>query len=124
MPVAAPMPLQGEPKKASFLPLAVAGLLLAVSVSLYLLRYQLGGGLTLHFIGYALTPVLSALALGWDSFAQRQGRRDPWFEPKPTYSRIIRIIVALGFVVAIFHILEIGTVCGQGFVQTGVLCGS
>lgn len=118
------MMIQGEPKKASILPLVVAGVLLVVSVALYLLRYQLGGGLGWHFLGYALTPIFSALVLGWDAIAQRQGRKDPWFEPKPSYSRIIRIIVALGFAVAVFHILEIGTVCGQGFVQSGVFCGA
>lgn len=117
-----PVIIQGEPKKASILPLVVAAVLLAVSISLYLLRYQLGGGLGWHFLGYALTPVFSALVLGWDAVAQRQGRKDPWFEPKPSYSRVIRIIVAVGFAVAVFHILEIGTVCGQGFVQSGVLC--
>ena len=119
-----PVLIQGEPKKASILPLVVAAVLLVVSISLYLLRYQLGGGLGWHFLGYSLTPIFSALVLGWDAIAQRQGRKDPWFEPKPSYSRIIRVMVALGFAVAVFHILEIGTVCGQGFVQSGVFCGA
>jgi hypothetical protein len=119
-----PMAIQGEPSKASILPLIVAAAFLVISLALYLLRYQLGGGIGWHLLGYLVAPLLSSLVLGWDVVAQRQGRKDPWFEPKPGYSRLIRIIVALGFLVAVFHIIEVGTVCGQGFVQTGVLCGS
>jgi hypothetical protein len=119
-----PMTIQGEPSKASILPLIVAGAFLIISLALYLLRYQLGGGIGWHLLGYFVAPLLSSLVLGWDVVAQRQGRKDPWFEPKPVYSKFIRIIVALGFLVAVFHIIEVGTVCGQGFVQTGVLCGN
>ena len=119
-----PMVIQGEPSKASMLPLIVAGAFLVISLALYLLRYQLGGGIGWHLLGYFVAPLLSSLVLGWDVVAQRQGRKDPWFEPKPVYSKFIRIIVALGFLVAVFHIIEVGTVCGQGFVQTGVLCGN
>lgn len=122
--VAPPIAIQGEPSKASMLPLFVAIGFLTVSLALYLLRYQLGGGIGWHLLGYLVAPLLSSLVLGWDVVSQRQGRKDPWFEPKPSYSRLIRLIVALGFVVAIFHIFEVGTVCGQGFVQTGVLCGN
>ena len=119
-----PMAIQGEPSKASILPLIVAAAFLVISLALYLLRYQLGGGIGWHLLGYFVAPLLSSLVLGWDVVSQRQGRKDPWFEPKPGYSKLIRIIVALGFLVAVFHIIEVGTVCGQGFVQTGVLCGS
>lgn len=119
-----PMAIQGEPSKASILPLIVAVAFLVISLALYLLRFQLGGGIGWHLLGYFVAPLLSSLVLGWDVVAQRQGRKDPWFEPKPGYSKLIRIIVALGFLVAVFHIIEVGTVCGQGFVQTGVLCGS
>lgn len=119
-----PMAIQGEPSKASILPLIFAVAFLVISLALYLLRFQLGGGIGWHLLGYFVAPLLSSLVLGWDVVAQRQGRKDPWFEPKPGYSKLIRIIVALGFLVAVFHIIEVGTVCGQGFVQTGVLCGS
>jgi hypothetical protein len=119
-----PVTIQGEPTKASIIPLFVAAGFFLISLALYLLRFQLGGGIGIHLLGYLAAPLLSSLVLGWDVVAQRQGRKDPWFEPKPIYSRIIRIIVALGFLIAILHIIEVGTVCGQGFVQTGVLCGS
>lgn len=121
--VPAPIFVAGEPTKASVIPLLVAASFFIASLSLYLLRFQLGGGIGWHLLGYLLAPLLSSLVLGWDAVLQRQGRKDPWFEPKPKYSRMIRIIVALGFAVAIFHIIEVGTVCGQGFIQTGVLCG-
>jgi hypothetical protein len=100
----------------------VAGALLLASLAIYLFRFQLGGGIW-FLVGYLLTPVLSALVLGWDSIAQREGRKDPWFDARPLYSKIIRIMIGVGFVVAIFHICEIGHACGQGFVQSGVFCG-
>lgn len=121
--IAPPVSIQGEPSKASVLPMIVAAAFFLISLALYLLRYQLGGGIGWHLLGYLVAPLLSSLVLGWDVVSQRQGRKDPWFEPKPKYSKLIRLIVALGFLVAILHIIEVGTVCGQGFVQTGVLCG-
>ena len=124
LPIDVPVLIQGEHKKASILPLLTAALFLVTSSSLYAFRYQLGGDLLWHVTGYILTPLLVSLALGWDSIWQRQGRKDPWFEPKPLYSKIIRLLVAFGFAVAVFHILEIGTICGQGFVQSGVFCGA
>ena len=123
-PLAPPVLIQGEPKRASIVPLLVASGLLVVSVAIYLLRYQLGGALIWYVVGYILTPLLSALVLGWDAISQRQGRKDPWFEPKPIYAKVIRVLVAVGFAVAVFHIIEIGTICGQGFVQSGVFCGA
>ena len=113
--------LEGTPKKASPLPLIVCVLLLVASLLIQLFSYQLGGG-SWYFLGYLLTPVLTSLALGWDSVLQRNGRKDPWFAPSPLFSRLIRITVALSFVIGVLHILEIGKMCGQAFVQSGALC--
>lgn len=113
----------GVPKKASPLPLITAAALLLASLGIYIFRFELGGGVW-FVVGYIFTPLLASLALGWDSILQRNGRRDPWFAPSLLFSRLIRAIVALSFGMAVFHILEIGTICGQGLVQTGVLCGS
>ena len=124
MPVAPTPTVQGERKTASIIPVFIAGGLTIASLAIYLLRFTLGGGLGWHLLGYLLTPILSALVLGWDAVLQRKGRKDPWFEPKPVYSKAIRFILAAGFVIAIFHILEVGTICGQDFVQSGVLCGA
>lgn len=112
-----------SPQKASILPLVICLIFLIVSFVIYLLRFELGGGFW-FFVGYALTPLLTSLTLGWDSVLQRNGRKNPWFVPSPMYSRIIRFAVALSFVLAVFHILEIAAMCGQGFVQSGVLCAS
>jgi hypothetical protein len=99
----------------------VCVLLLVASLLIQLFSFQLGGG-SWFFLGYLLTPVLTSLALGWDSVLQRNGRKDPWFAPSPLFSRLIRITVALSFVIGVLHILEIGKMCGQAFVQSGALC--
>jgi hypothetical protein len=112
---------QGTPKKASPLPLLVCITLLLMSALILVFQNQLGGGVW-YVVGYVLTPVLTALTLGWDSVLQRNGRKDPWFAPSPLFSRIIRIAVALSFVLAVFHILEIAHICGQSVIQSGALC--
>lgn len=113
--------VQGEPKKASPLPLIVCLLLVLGSALIQLFSHQLGGGVW-FVIGYFLTPVFTSLTLGWDSVLQRNGRKDPWFAPSPLYSRLIRIAVALSFAIGILHILEIGKMCGAAFVQSGAFC--
>jgi hypothetical protein len=114
-------PIDGVPKKASPLPLIVCTVLLLASLLIQLFQFQLGGG-GWFFVGYFLTPVFTSLTLGWDAFLQRNGRKDPWFAPSPLFSRIIRIEVALSFVLGVFHILEIGQMCGASVIQSGALC--
>ena len=92
-----------------------------MSALILVFQNQLGGGVW-YVVGYVLTPVLTALTLGWDSVLQRNGRKDPWYAPSPLFSRIIRITVALSFVLAVFHILEIAHICGQSVIQSGALC--
>jgi hypothetical protein len=111
----------GVPIKASPLPLIVCLALLLISGLILLFQFQLGGGFW-YFVGYALTPILTSMTLGWDALLQKNGRKDPWFAPSPLFSRVIRIAVALSFVLAFFHILEIAHLCGQSFVQSGALC--
>lgn len=120
---AAPMAadLQGEPKKASPLPLIVAAVLVLVSSLIQVFKFQLGVNFW-FFVGYLLTPLLVTLTLGWDSVLQRNGRKDPWFAPSPRYSLIIRILVGLGFLLAVLHIIDIARFCGQSFVQSGAIC--
>ena len=120
-PTSTPSMAYGVPKKASPLPLLVCIAIVIASSIIYLLRYQFGGG-NWYFLGYVLTPILSSVTLGWDNFLQRNGRKDPWFVPSPLFSRLIRVLVAVSFVVAIFHILEIAHMCGQSVVQSGALC--
>lgn len=113
--------IQGEPKKASPIPLIFCIVLVFVSGLIQVFSHQLGGGVW-FVIGYLLTPVFTSLTLGWDSVLQRNGRKDPWFAPSPLYSRLIRIAVALSFAIGVLHILEIGKMCGAAFVQSGALC--
>lgn len=109
----------GTHKKASVLPLTMAILTLLVSIGIQAFQYQLANNIW-YYVGYLLTPLLITMLLGWDSIAQRSGRKDPWFETKPVYSKVLRFLVLAGFVVAVFHIVAIGIQIGEQFVQSGV----
>lgn len=110
--------VQGTPSKASMFPLILAVCALVISIALQIFQFQLANNIW-YFVGYFLTPILASLCLGWDSFAQRTGRKDPWFEAKPVYSKVIRIVVLASYVVAVFHILAIGNLLGEAAVQSG-----
>jgi hypothetical protein len=45
---------------------------------------------------------------------------DPNFDVRPSYTKIIKLLVALGYVVGILHILELGRMLGELVVQSGV----
>jgi hypothetical protein len=109
----------GVHKKASALPLILALLTLLASIGIQVFQYQLANNLW-YYVGYLLTPLLITMILGWDSISQRSGRKDPWFETKPIYSKILRFLVLAGFVVAVFHIVAIGIQIGEQVVQSGV----
>ena len=109
----------GKHKKASVLPLILALVALLASIGIQVFQYQLANNLW-YYVGYLLTPLLITMILGWDSIAQRSGRKDPWFETKPIYSKILRFLVLAGFVVAVFHIVAIGIQIGEQVVQSGV----
>lgn len=103
--------------KASILPLATAVALLIISTALYLFRFQLANEIV-YYVGYLLTPVGMIAAMGWDFRAQRVGQqKNSSFDIRPRYTKIIRILAVLGFVVGAFHMLEIGKQIGQLVVQ-------
>lgn len=110
----------GTHKKASVLPLMLAVITLLVSIGIQAFQYQLANNIW-YYVGYLLTPLLITMLLGWDSIAQRSGRKDPWFETKPIYSKVLRFLVLAGFVVAVFHIVAIGIQIGEQVVQSGVI---
>lgn len=110
---------QGVPAKASVLPLVCSAVLLVVSILIQVFQYQLANNLW-YYVGYVLTPLLVTLGLAWDTLAQRSGRKSPWFEAKPIYSKLLRLVVAAGFGVAVFHIVAIGILIGEQVVQAGV----
>jgi len=109
----------GEHRKASPLPVILATLTLLLSIAIQVFQYQLANNIW-YYAGYALTPLVITMILGWDSISQRKGRKDPWFETKPIYSKILRVLVLAGFVVAVFHIVAIGIQIGEQVVQSGV----
>lgn len=110
---------QGVPTKASPVPVVVALFLLVASIAIQIFQFQLANNIW-YYVGYVLTPLFISLTLAWDSVAQRRGQRSAWFEAKPLYSKIIRVAVAAGFIVAVFHIVAIGTQIGELVVQSGV----
>lgn len=110
---------QGIPTKASVLPLVLSLVILAASIAIQVFQYQLANNVW-YYVGYLLTPLLVTMGLAWDTLAQRSGRKSPWFEAKPLYSKLLRLVVAAGFVVAVFHIVAIGIQIGEQVVQSGV----
>lgn len=110
---------QGVPTKASVFPLLASVLILLASIGIQVFQYQLANNLW-YYVGYVLTPLLVTMGLAWDTLAQRRGRKSPWFEAKPIYSKLLRLVVAAGFVVAVFHIVAIGIIIGEQVVQAGV----
>ena len=113
-----------EPRRASPLSLILAIVLLVGSASVWALDFQGIYPFTYDYFnlaGYVLTPFLVFMCLAWDAAAQRAGRRSPWFDIRPGYSRALRVIAVAALVVAVPHILEMGRSVGEWVVQTGVL---
>jgi hypothetical protein len=108
----------GEPSKASFWPVVVTAFILLASIAIQVFQFQLANNIW-YYVGYILTPLLATMGLAWDTLAQRRGQKSPWFESKPVYSKVLRALVAVGFVVAVFHIVAIGTQLGELVVQSG-----
>lgn len=118
------VPLSVEvPKKASAVPLLVGIFALLVSATLGALDYLAISPFTyevVHVIGYALTPFVLFLCVAWDVAAQRLGRRSPWFDIRPGYSRTLRVLAVVSLGVAIVHVLAMGRALGEWAVQTGL----
>jgi len=104
---------------ASILPLILTALFLVASAALYFLRFQLANDF-FFVLGYLLAPIGVTGTLAWDIWAQRKGQMDPNFDVRPSYTKIIKLLVALGYVVGILHILELGRMLGELVVQSGV----
>jgi hypothetical protein len=106
--------------KASILPLLVGFLSLFCSVGIYIVTRTVAHALALHLIAYLLTPLVIAGCLGWDSIAQRIGRRnDQYFTYNNTYSLLLRILTALSFLVALPHIIAIAKDIAEKFAGQG-----
>jgi len=113
-----------EPKKASILPLLTAIILVLGSGALWFLDAQGVYPFTYDYVnvvGYLLTPFLAFMCVAWDSAAQRAGRRSPWFDIRPGYSKALRFIAVGALIIAVPHILEMGRSVGEWVVQMGIL---
>ena len=115
--------LDEEPTKASAAPVIVGIVAVVLSATLEALDYLAISPFTydiVNVIGYALTPFVVFMCVAWDAAAQRLGRRSPWFDIRPGYSRTLRILAVVSLAVAVVHILEMGRAVGEWAVQTGL----
>lgn len=99
----------GEPKSASVLPVVVAFIATGLSLALAFLA----NGTVQSITGYLLTPMVVAGCLAWDNLAQRHGMQDVWFSPKPRYALILRVLIAVSFVLAYPHIHELSSLLAE-----------
>lgn len=102
----------GRPATASPLPLivAIASVVLG-ALDLLLLDESSGVGTAYTgLFGYLLSGFVPPLMLGWDATAQRRGVKNPNFRPRRAFSVGLRIVVLVGFVIAIIHLLAVADV--------------
>ena len=91
--------------KASFIPLLVAVIAIVLSIAIAILTRNQAHAFLFHIIGYVLTPLVVALAMGWDAIDQRKKTgADAWFEKNTKFSLILRILTGLSFLIALPHI--------------------
>jgi hypothetical protein len=57
--------------------------------------------------GYVAGGFVTVVCLGWDTSSQRRGLTNPNFTSNPGFSRILRFIVGIGFVVALVNLVRI-----------------
>lgn len=105
--------------RASIVPLVLAVLFIVASALIFVFRLQLGNN-WFFVLGYLLTPIGVIVMLGTDMSRQRKGQNNPNFDIRPQYSKALRWLAGLSFLVAILHILEIGFWVGRIAVQAGV----
>lgn len=104
--------------RASSLPIALALVAVALSLAMYFLAEPLETNVV-FLVGYLLTPLVTFVAVAWDSISQKSKSRDIWFDKSPKKSLIVRVIAGLSLVPAVLHIIELGTILGETAVQEG-----
>lgn len=70
--------------------------------------------LPLSVAGYFLTPFGTIAALAWDQWSQRRGLRNRNFALKPRYATALRGVAVVGFLLGIWHILNIANAISGG----------
>lgn len=97
--------------KASIFPLIFALLCMIFSIVIWIIYRGQAVSIWLYILGYALTPFSVVIMMGWDTITQRkQMSRDPWFVPRPKYSRMLRLLTAVSFLVAFPHIWQLAQI--------------
>lgn len=104
--------------RASSLPIVLALVAVALSLAMYFLAAPLETNVV-FLVGYLLTPLVTFVAVAWDSISQKSKSRDIWFDKSPKKSLIVRVIAGLSLVPAVLHIIELGTILGETAVQEG-----
>ncbi len=67
----------------------------------------------LSLAGYVLTPLVVIFAFGLNRIWQRDGLRDRAFSPRPGYSRALKWMIGVGFLLALWHIVNLATVVSE-----------
>ena len=112
------LPVSGEVRRASKLPLFLAIAFLLIGVATIPLSFVLETR-ALFIVGYVATPVLTLMCVAWDALAQRSGSRDIWFSIDKKLSLAIRVVAMISFVPAAVQIWQIANWLGQVAVQNG-----
>jgi len=101
-------------------PLALATVAIVSSLAIIVIQLALSVDYPgWYFVGWLATPLAILIFLGWDAVAQRAGLSDPWFDARPGYSRLIRVIAVAGLAVGGFHIVKLGIALGTAAVSAG-----
>ena len=104
--------------RASSLPILLGSVATAASVALYLLASLLETNLV-FLVGYMLTPLVTFVAVAWDSISQKSKAKDVRFDKSPKKQLIVRLVALASLVPAVFHIIQLGTILGETAVQEG-----
>lgn len=92
--------------KASPLPLILS--IVGISVGAILLfPFFRDASYVIGIAGYLLAGFTVIVMVGWDSVSQRAGMKDPNYDARPRWTRILRILVFVGFIVAAVHLISV-----------------
>lgn len=87
---------------ASKLPIIVAAS--AILISAVLLLGLLPETVGTSIVGYLCTPIITTLCGFWDALSQRlKSKESAWYVKNWTYPNILRVLIAVGYLLAIWH---------------------
>ena len=115
-------PPSSEPINASKLPLIAGALSMLLSIGILVFSNANswlesdGKETAVHIVGYLLTPIGVVLCLAWDMVSQRKGMRDLNFFTRPKYTKLLRALTLISFLIAWFHIEPIAKAFAESLV--------